>query len=487
MKNLRKKTINGVFWSFIQSFSVQINAFVVGIILARLLSPREFGLIGMLTIFIALSSTLVNSGLKDSLIRNPNCTEEDYSTAFFFNVGMSFTLYLILFFSAGWIAQFYNEPKLVSLVRVLSITLIINALILIQKAKLTKELDFKLLTKIDVIASVTAGVIAIAMAFYGFGVWSLVAKTLLISLFTLTLYLFWSKWVPKFTFSKQSFNEMFSFGSRLAVLGIIDTIYLNIYYLIIGKYYNAGQLGHYTKAEQFKDFPSKGITGIVQKVTYPVLSNIQNDHERLRQAYIKLTKIISLVTITLLFGLSAVAENFTVLLLGEQWRLTGEFLRILCFSAMFYPLDALNSNMLKVAGKSDIILSIGIARKFMAIPVILAVIFIGIETMLYVMILHQMFSFWLISHYGGKSLNYRTWEQVKDFISAVAISTIMYFLIQIIPFYVDVNILILVSIQIFAGAIISIVLYELFKVDGYKYLKETGLEKWLQLRGKNDG
>ncbi|MDZ7719675.1 MAG: lipopolysaccharide biosynthesis protein [Balneolaceae bacterium] len=478
MKNLREKTVNGVFWSFIQNFSVQINAFIVGIILARLLSPREFGLIGMLTIFIALSSTLVNSGLKDALIRNPNCTEEDYSTAFFFNVGMSFGLYLILFFSAGLIAQFYNEPELVSLVRVLSITLIINAFILIQKAKLTKELDFKLLTKVDVIASVIAGVIAIAMAFYGFGVWSLVAKTLLISLFTLILYWFWSKWVPKFTFSKQSFKEMFSFGSRLAVHGIIGQIYLSIYYLIIGKYYSAEQLGHYTKADGFKNFPSKGITGIVQKVTYPVLSNIQDDPKRLKQAYRKLTKIISLVTITLLFGLSAVAENFSVLLLGEEWRLTGEFLKILCFSAIFYPLDALNSNMLKVAGKSDIILNIGIARKFMAIPVILSVIFIGIKVMLYVMIVHQFFSFWLISHYGGKTISYGTLVQVKDFTAAVLVSSIMYFAIYMMPFYFEVNILILVSVQILVGAIISIILYELFNVDGYKYLKKGGLEKW---------
>ena len=482
MNSLKEKTVNGVFWSFIQNFSTQINAFVVGVILARLLSPREFGLIGMLTIFIALSSTLVNSGLKDALIRNPDCTEEDYATAFFFNIAMSVGLYLLLFFSAGLIADFYDEPKLISLVRVLSLTLIVNAFTLIQKAKLTKELDFKLLTKVEVIASVTAGLIAIAMAYYGYGVWSLVAKTLLISFFTVILYWIWSKWVPKLTFSKQSFKEMFSFGSRLAALGIIDTIYLNMYYLIIGKYYSASQLGHYTKAEAFKNFPSKGITGIVQKVTYPVLSNIQDDSERLKQAYRKLTKIISLVTITLLFGLSAVAENFTVLLLGEEWLLTGEFLKILCFSAMFYPLDALNSNMLKVAGRSNIILNIGIARKFMAIPVILTAIFTGIEPMLYVMILHQFFSFWLMSHYGGKTIDYGTWAQIKDFVSAVVISAIMYFLILFIPLYLELNLLFLLPLQILAGAIISIVLYELFNVDGYKYLKETGLEKWVSIK-----
>jgi O-antigen/teichoic acid export membrane protein len=417
------------------------------------------------------------------LIGNPNCTEEDYSTAFFFNVVMSIGLYLILFFTGGFIADFFSEPKLVSLVKVLSLTLIINAFTIIQKAKLTKELDFKLLTKVDVIASISAGLIAIAMAYYDYGVWSLMAKTLLISLFTVILYSFWSKWVPKLTFSKQSFKEMFSFGSRLAALGIIDNIYLNIYYLIIGKYYSAAQLGHYTKAEAFKNFPSKGITGIIQKVTYPVLSNIQDDSVRLKQAYRKLTKIISLVSITLLFRLSAVADNFTVLLLGEEWRLTGEFLRILCFSAMFYTLDALNSNILKVAGKSDVILNIGIARKFMGVLVVLTAIFIGIKPMLYLMILHQFFSFCLISHYGGKTIEYGAWAQVKDFISAVAISTVMYFLILFIPLYLELNLLVLLPIQILAGALISIILYEVFNVYGNKYLKGTGLEKWISIRG----
>ncbi|MFU8844236.1 MAG: lipopolysaccharide biosynthesis protein [Bacteroidales bacterium] len=484
MSSLKEKTVNAVFWSFIQNFSVQINAFVVGVILARLLSPREFGLIGMLMIFIAISQTLVNSGLKDALIRKPDCTEEDYSTAFFFNIVMSFGLYLVLFMSAGLIAEFYDEPKLINLVRVLSLSLIINAFTLIQKAKLTKELDFKLLTKVDVIASVLAGIIAISMAYYDFGVWSLVAKTLLIGLFTVVLYWLWSSWTPNLSFSKQSFNEMFSFGSRLAILGLIDTIYLNIYYLIIGKYYSAVQLGHYTKAEQFKNFPSKGITGIVQKVTYPVLSNIQDDPMRLKQAYRKLTKIIALVSITLLFGLSAIAENFTVLLLGEDWRLTGDYLKILCFAAMFYPLDALNSNMLKVAGKSNIILNIGIARKVMAVPVILAAIFIGIEPMLYVMILHQCFTFWLISHYGGRTINYSTWAQIKDFTAAVLVSAIMYLSIISISFIFELNILILIIIQILFGASISIILYELFDVEGYKYLKKTGLEKWILIRGK---
>lgn len=472
-----------MFWSFIQDFSTQLNAFVVGIILARLLSPREFGLIGMLTIFIALSSTLINSGLKDALIRNPDCTEEDYSTAFFFNIAMSVGLYLILFFNAGLIAGFYDEPKLISLVRVLSLTLIINAFTLIQKAKLTKELDFKLLTKVEVIASVSAGIIAIAMAYYGLGVWSLVANTLLISSFTVIMYWFWSKWIPNFTFSKQSFKEMFTFGSRLAALGIIDTIYLNMYYLIIGKYYSASQLGLYTKAEGFKNFPSKGITGIVQKVTYPVLSNIQADLKRLKKAYRKLTKIIALISITLLFGLSAIAENFTVLLLGEEWLLTGEFLKILCFSAMFYPLDALNSNMLKVAGKSNIILNIGIARKFMAIPVILTAIYFGIKPMLYVMIGHQLFSFWLISHYGGKTIEYGTWLQIKDTLPTILISTFMFICISILPLYINFSLLATTISQIIVGAIISIFVYELFKVDGYTYLKETGLEKWNSIKG----
>lgn len=482
MKSLKEKTVDGVFWSFIQNFSTQINAFVVGVILARLLSPREFGLIGMLTIFIALSKTLINSGFKDALIRNPDSTEEDYSTAFFFNIIVSVGLYLVLFLSAGLISDFYDESRLVPLVRVLSLTLITNALIMVQKAKLTKQLDFKLLTKIDVLASVGGGAIGIGLAYYGFGVWSLVAKTLLISLFTVVLYWLWSKWVPKLVFSNKSFREMFSFGSRLALLGIIDTIYRNVYYLIIGKFYSAGQLGHYTKAEGFKNFPSKGITQIVQKVSFPVLSNLQDDPERLKKAYRKLVKTISLISITLLFGLSAVAENFTVLLLGEQWKTTGEFLKILCFAAMFYPLDALNSNMLKVVGKSNIILNIGIARKILAIPVVVSAIYYGIKPMLYVMIGHQVMSFWLISHYGGKCINYGTFNQIKDFMSSVIISSLMFLIVSLIPVYFSLSLFLMVFVQVTLGGVFVMLLYEVFDVDGYVYAKQTIIEKYRTLR-----
>lgn len=482
MKNLKEKTLNGVFWSSIQNFSIQINSFVVGIILARLLSPRDFGLIGMLTIFIALSSTLINSGLIDALIRKTDANEDDYSTAFFFNIGMSAILYLILFLSADAISNFYDEPKLVLMVKVLGITLIINAFTLIQRAKLTKEINFKLLSKVEITASVLAGIIAIAMAILGFGVWSLVVKTILISLFSVIFFWLWSNWVPKMVFSKSSFKEMFSFGSRLAALGAIDTIYNNVYYLIIGKYYSAIELGHYTKADGFKKLPSKGITGIVQKVTYPIIASIQDDTERIRGVYKKLVKSISLITITLLFGLSAVAENFSVLLLGEEWRLTGEYLTLLCFVGMFYPLDALNSNMLKVVGKSDIILNIGILKKFMAIPVIIVAIKLGIKPMLYAMIIHQLFSFWLNSHFGGKSIKYSTWEQTKDFLPSVFISAFMFIIVSLVPNLIQTNLLTLFLLQSLVGAFISILLYEIFRVDGYTYIKKIGLEKIQSLK-----
>ncbi|MEP2448767.1 MAG: lipopolysaccharide biosynthesis protein [Balneola sp.] len=484
MSNLKEKTINGVFWSFIQNFSTQINAFIVGIILARLLSPREFGLIGMLTIFIALSQTLVNSGLKDALIRKSNCNQVDYSTAFFFNIAMSVFLYIALFFSANIISDFYDEPKLVNLVRVLSFTLIINAFTLIQKARLIRDINFKLITKVEVIASLLSGIIAIIMAYLGFGVWSLVAKTLLISFFTVILFWFWSKWTPSLTFSRESFRELFSFGSKLALMGVIGTIFNNIYYLVIGKYYSANQLGFYTKAEGFKDFPSKGITNIVQKVTYPVLSKLKDDKEKLNRTYIKLFETITFLCFTALFGLSAISVDFTIVLLGEEWQKAGEYLQLLCFVGIFYPLDALNMNIMKVLGKSTAILNIGLLRRVLTIPVLIIGIYYGINEMIVALIVHQIISYLIYSSYAGRFIEFGTLDQVKRVAPSVFMSGAMFFILMFLGEILEVRKVILVLIQIVSGIFFILLFSELLKIKSYVYLKKTAREKLQNFKNK---
>ena len=250
MENLKQKTINGLVWSFIDGFASQGIQFLAGIILARMLSPREFGLIGMLGIFIAISQSFIDSGFSNALIRKKNCTSNDYSTVFYFNILVSLFFFILLYLCADIISEFFKEPQLKILVQIISISLVLNSISIIHRTILTKELNFKLQTHISIIASLLSGIISIWMAYNGFGVWSLVALTM--SRFAITSLLFWLKvqWKPSLVFSEKSFKELFSFGSKLLLSGLIDTLYRNIYFVVIGKYFSAIQLGYYTSPDQ---------------------------------------------------------------------------------------------------------------------------------------------------------------------------------------------------------------------------------------------
>ncbi len=346
--SLKQKTVSGLFWSFIDDFAKLGITFVSGIILARLLTPREYGLIGMTTIFIAISQSFIDSGFRQALIRKGDCTQADYSTVFYFNLFVSFIFYLLLFVFAGTIGQFFKEPKLPAIIRVLGIGLIINALTLVQQTQLIKDINFRLQTRISVISAIISGIIGITMAYTGYGVWSLVATTLSGSFVTMLLLWLWRKWRPSLLFSWASFKEMFAFGSRLLISGLIDTVNRNIYNLIIGKYFSAADLGYYTRAVTFTNLPSQNLTGVVQRVSYPVLTTMQDDPQRLRAAYRKLIQNTMLISFVLMLGMAAVAEPMVITLVGEQWRPSIDYLQLLCFVGMFYPLHAINLNMLQV-------------------------------------------------------------------------------------------------------------------------------------------
>ncbi len=280
--DLKSKTVNGLFWSALDGFANQGIQFLVGIILARLLTPHEFGLIGMLTIFIALSQSFIDSGFANALIRKQDCTQVDYSTVFYFNFVVSIIIYFVLFFSASSISVFFNEPQLELLLQVFGIGLILNAIGTIQRTILTKEINFKLLMRISIVSSIISGIIAITLAYNNFGVWSLVVLTLSRFGFNSLLLWLWGKWMPNLVFSYASFKELFSFGSKLLMSGLLDATYRNIYFLVIGKYFSSIELGYYTKADQFKAIPSQYLTMIIQRVSYPLLSNIQEEIEKLQ-------------------------------------------------------------------------------------------------------------------------------------------------------------------------------------------------------------
>ncbi len=475
--SLKQKTIAGLTWSFIDSFVGQGIIFIVGIILARILSPREFGLVGMLTIFIAVSESFINSGFSSALIRKKECTQTDYSTVFFFNLAVGTFLFVILFFSAPFIGEFFSEPELTAIVRVFSIVLIIDSLTLIQRTTLTKRIDFKLQARISIIAATGSGVVAIYMACTGWGVWSLVTQRLSREGINSLLLWLWNKWKPIWTFSKDSFKELFGFSSKLLISGLIDTIYNNVYFLVIGKFFAAQELGYYTRADQFKSLPSQNLNNIIIKVSYPVLSSIQDDIPRLKETFKKIIRSTMLVTFVLMLGLAAVAEPMILTLIGKKWEPCVIYLQMLCFVGMLYPLHALNLNMLMVKGRSDLFLRLEIIKKALAVPVIVIAIFLGIKSMIFGMILLSLIAYYLNSYWSGRLIGYSLIAQVKDILPSFMIAALMSMIVFIEGMLFKLTPLPMLIVQITTGAILTVGMCEMFRFKDYLYIKEIVNEK----------
>lgn len=475
--SLKQKTVSGLLWSFVDTMAGQGITFVVGIILARLLTPREFGLIGMITVFIAVSESFINSGFSSALIRKKDCTDTDFSTVFFFNLAAGILFFLLLFFSAPAISGFFNEPELTAILQVLGIVLIIDSLTLIQRTILTKRIDFKLQARISVIASIGSGVVAITMAFYGFGVWALVAQRFVKQGLNSLFLWMWNRWRPLLVFSKESFKELFGFGSKLLVGGLIDTIYRNVYYLIIGKFFSAQELGFYTKADDFQRLPSQNINAIISRVSYPILSIIQSDIPRLKNNYRKLIRTIMFITFILMMGMAAVAEPLIHTLIGAKWEPAIIYLQMLCFVGMMYPLHALNLNMLLVLGRSDLLLKLEVIKKIIAIPTIVIGVFFGIKMMIVGMIVNTLIAYYLNSYWSGVKIGYSFKHQVKDilpsFFLALSMGVIVYFIGVVLPFSYPVKLII----QIVFGGLFVLVISEVTKFRDYIFAKELVLEK----------
>ena len=470
MQDLKKLAIKGVSWSVIDNIANSGITFIVGIVLARILSPAEFGLIGMITIFIAVSNSIVDSGFSSALIRKVETKNIDYNTVFFFNLCLGIGLYLILFLSAPLISRFFNEPVLISITRVMGIILIINAFGLVQRTLLVKEVDFKTQTKISLIASVSTGFIGVGMALKGFGVWSLVSQQISRQLLNSIFLWMFNTWRPALEFSKESFNELFGFGSKLLISGLIDTIYNNIYYLVIGKFYSAVQLGQYTRAEQFNSIFSTNLTNVVQRVSYPVLCSIQDDDARLKLTYQRVIKTTMLVAFACMLGLAAIAKPLILLLIGAKWLPAVIYLQIICFAGMLQPLHAINLNMLMVKGRSDLFLGLEIIKKSMAVIPICLGIFYGIEFMLWGSVFLSFVAYLLNSYYSARLINYSTWAQVKDifpsFLVSIFVAAAMWSLT-----FLNYSIWITLSLQLVLGLIMIIVIYETIKTTEYFELK----------------
>ena len=469
-ESLKNKTVKGVGWSAIDNVSQYAVQFIVGIVLARLLSPDDYGLLGLITIVTAICTTLINGGFTTALIRKKDITDDDYNTAFIVNLGMSVLLYVIIYLCSPFIADFFSREELVSLTRVSSLGLIIGALSLVQQARLTKRIDFKSQTKITLIASIVSGIIGIVMALLNFGVWALVTQTLANQgLRTVFLWVV-NKWIPQLRFSKDSFNNLFGYGWKMMLSGLLDTVWKELYQVIVGKFYTPATLGQYSRAKHYSQMLSSNLTTVVQRVTYPVLSNIQDDKERMVKAYRKMITTTMFITAISLFFLGAISEPLIYCLIGSKWHEASIYLPLICLTGSTYPLHAMNLNVLEVQGRSDLFLGLEIVKKIVALGPLFIGAFVGILPMLYCSIATAIISYFLNSHYSGKYLGYSSWTQIKDVAPSYGVATLVALSVFFVK-YLPLSNWVVLFMQIIIGAVVFFTLSNILKMREYQELK----------------
>lgn len=429
--SLKHDTVKGLFWSSIERFSVQGVSFVVMLVIARILSPADYGLVGMLSIFMAIAQCLIDSGFSNALIRKLDRTELDYNTVFYFNIIISIGLYFVLFGIAPLVADFYKEPILTKLMRVLCITIVINSLSSVQRTDYTARLDFKTQARASFTAAVVSGVVGILLALNGFGVWTIVWQQISSSITDSALLWVFAKWHPKLQFSWTSFQEMFSYGSKLMASGLLDTAYNNIYPIVIGKIFSASTLGFYTRAQHFAQLPSSNLTGIIQRVTFPVLSKLQNDDDRLRHDYRKLLKMSAFIIFPMMCLLAAVAKPLVVILIGQKWEFSSVLLIPISLQLMWYPIHAINLNLLQVKGRSELFLRLEIIKKILGVTVLCLSIPFGIIFMCYSAIANSILCLIINTYYTGKLINVGFIRQMRDLSGILFLSLSLFALVLI--------------------------------------------------------
>jgi O-antigen/teichoic acid export membrane protein len=423
---LKQKTIKGTIWSFAERFTAQSIHFLVMIIIARLLSPREFGLIGMLAIFLAVAQSLIDSGFSRALIRKQNRTDVDKNTVFYFNIVVSSILYLLFYLISPWVASFYGEPQLSEIMRVICLVVVVDSFAVVQRANYVVAIDFKTQTKATLIAAVVSGIIGIYLAYHGFGVWALVYQKIASSVMNVVVLWAFSNWYPKLVYSWNSFKELFGFGSKLMISGLLNTLYLNVYQLVIGKAFSAEILGYYSNAHKFSELPSSNLTTILQRVTYPVLCTIQDDDERLALVYRKFLRLSAFVIFPLMCGLAAISFPLIDLVLGEAWHFAAILLIPVCFQMMWYPIHSINLNLLQVKGRSDLFLRLEMIKVIIGVTILFCSLPFGLLAMCYTGILTSVLCLAINTYYTGKLIRVGFIMQMKDITPTLLLSLSMF-------------------------------------------------------------
>lgn len=469
-ENLKQKTKKGLYWKLFDQSATQIMQFVVGIVMARLLSPEDYGITALPAVFMAVANIFIDGGFGAALIRKPQITEKDLSTAFCYSIGVGLFMYLCLFISAPWIALFYNTPILTPLIRVTALSFLWGPLGTPQYVILNRKLDFKTPARISVVNKVVSAIIGISIAYAGYGLWALVISGLTSSLLGLIQTWWVVKWVPKESFSRSSFKYLWGYGNKMIGASLIDTLYNNVAPVIVGKFYSPRDLGVYNRALGYAVLPSNQITGVLLNVTFPVLSKIQDDRDNLIKKYRKMVKVACFVAFPVFMLLCALAHPLVITLITSKWESCVILLQIMCFAKMWWPLQSINRNLITVIGRSDLYLKLEAIKKVIFFMIICISLRYGLIAFCISDILINMIGIVLNTYYTGKLFDYGLFKQLRDVLPSLLLSLISLVLVFILTHYIESAILQLVS-----GGILGIGLYiagaYLLKLDELKDLK----------------
>lgn len=455
-ESLKKKAVKGVAWTSLDQVMTLGFSFIIGVILARLLSPSDYGMLAMIAVFNAIAMAFVNSGFGSALIRKPDLTEDDNTTAFSFNIVVAIVMVVVLWIIAPWVARFYDKQILTSLLRAEAFLLVISSLRIVQNTQLSRALNFKALMIVNVASQIIAGVVAIVAAYRGFGVWALVIQHYVSGIIGLVILWILSPWRPRGRWNKESLRYLWGFGSKMLASGLLDKIYGNIYPIIIGKLFSAADLGQYTRANGYAAIPSTGLTGVLQQVTFPVLSQIQEDNERLRDSYRRMLRFSVFLVFPIMIGMAALAHPLVISLVTDKWAECIPYLQIICFSSMWYPVHAINLNLLQVKGRSDLFLRLEIIKKVVITVAIFICVPFGIMGICYGAVCTSLINLAINTYYTGKLINVGFFRQMMDMtptlLVSLAMGAVVYFAVM--PFDSDI-------IKLAIGIPLSLVVYVL--------------------------
>lgn len=464
-----KSTTSNFLWRFMERCGAQGVTFIVSIVLARLLDPKVYGTVALVTVFTAILQVFVDSGFGNALVQKKNADNIDFSTVFFFNITVCTALYLIMFFCAPLIASFYKMPELTPVVRVMSLTLIISGVKNIQQSYVSKNLLFKKFFFATLGGTVGAAFIGIGMAYAGFGVWAIVAQNLFNQLVDTIILWVTVKWRPQLAFSFKRLKGLFSYGWKLLVSSLLDTGYNNLRQLIIGKLYTAKDLSFFNKGQSFPNMIVTNINSSIDSVLLPTMSAEQDDKSRVRAMTRRAIKTSTYIMMPLMMGLAVSAEPLVSLILTDKWLPCVPFLRIFCFTYAFYPIHTANLNAIKAMGRSDMFLKLEIAKKAFGLVVLVSTMWFGVIWMAYSLLLASLFSQIINSFPNKKLLEYGYIQQLKDMLPQIALSCVMGFCVYLLN-YVRLPDTVILILQATVGAVLYITLSKVFKIESFEYV-----------------